>query len=73
MHKNDYLPPGAFVGAEWVMASDPNHSCVEFAKVGRVIGMRDSDNPDGPILQFTESEIAAMLRGARAGVFDHLI
>ena len=72
MHKDDYLPPSAFDGAEWITASDPNHDCVEFAKVGRVIGVRDSDNPDGPVLQFTEREIAAMLHGARDGVFDHL-
>lgn len=72
MHKDDYLPHSAFDGADWVTASEPNHECVEFTKVGQVIAIRDSDNPDGPILQFTEREIAAMLRGARAGTFDHL-
>ena len=46
---------------------------MELAKVGRVIGVRDSDNPDDPVLQFSESEIAAMLRGTRDGTFDHLV
>ncbi|ONI71351.1 DUF397 domain-containing protein [Actinosynnema sp. ALI-1.44] len=55
-------------------ASQPNGDCVEFAKVGGVIGLRDSKLGDGgPVLQFTEAEIAAMLSGAKNGEFDHLV
>ncbi|SDC73357.1 DUF397 domain-containing protein [Actinokineospora iranica] len=73
--QHDYLPAEAFADATWqkATASQPNQSCVEFAKIGRVIGVRDSKlGPDSPILQFTEHEIAAMLTGAKDGEFDHL-
>ncbi len=73
MHRDDHLPHHAFDHAEWITASEPNHRCVELAKVGHVIGVRDSDQPDGPILQFSEPEITALLRGARNGTFDHLV
>nr|WP_042188185.1 DUF397 domain-containing protein [Kibdelosporangium sp. MJ126-NF4] len=76
MREQDYLPGSAFEGALWqkAVASEPNDACVEFAKVGGVIGMRDSKlGASGPILQFTEAEIAAMLSGARNGEFDHLV
>jgi hypothetical protein len=32
--------------------------------------VRDSKNPDGPVLTFTEAEVTAFLAGARAGEFD---
>jgi hypothetical protein len=72
---HDYLPTEAFADATWqkAAASQPNQSCVEFTKVGRIIGVRDSKlGADSPILQFTEHEIAAMLTGAKDGEFDHL-
>ncbi|WP_190814702.1 DUF397 domain-containing protein [Saccharopolyspora pogona] len=75
MHSHEYLPDSAFDNARWqkASASEPQHSCVEFAKVDNVIAVRDSKAPDGPILQFNEHEIAAMLAGAKGGEFDHLI
>ncbi|WP_246365742.1 DUF397 domain-containing protein [Kibdelosporangium persicum] len=76
MRERDYLPGSAFEGALWqkAAASQPNDDCVQFAKVGDVIGVRDSKlGAASPILQFTEAEIAAMLSGARNGEFDHLI
>ncbi len=72
---HDYLPTEAFTDAAWqkATASQPNQSCVEFAKVGKIIGVRDSKlGVDSAILQFTEDEIAAMLAGAKNGEFDHL-
>jgi len=45
--------------------------CVEVAKLhdgGRAV--RDSKNPDGSVLRFTEAEWKAFLAGARAGEFD---
>ncbi|WP_418155963.1 DUF397 domain-containing protein [Actinoalloteichus caeruleus] len=71
----DYLPAEAFADAIWEKAtsSQPNQSCVQFTKVGRIIGVRDSKlGADSAILQFTENEIAAMLAGAKDGEFDHL-
>lgn len=34
------------------------------------VGMRDSKNPDGPVLWFTASEWNAFLNGVRDGEFD---
>lgn len=71
-----YLPVTAFEGARWRKAShsEPQQSCVEFTKVGGIIGVRDSKlGAGGPILQFDETEITAMLSGVKDGEFDHLI
>ncbi|HVK23858.1 MAG TPA: DUF397 domain-containing protein [Actinokineospora sp.] len=72
---HDYLPADTFTDATWqkATASQPQQSCVEFTKIGRIIGVRDSKlGADSAILQFTENEIAAMLTGAKDGEFDHL-
>ncbi|MGH3858132.1 DUF397 domain-containing protein [Actinokineospora sp.] len=73
---HDYLPIEAFAAATWqkATASQPNQSCVEFTKIGRIIGVRDSKlGTYSAILQFTVDEITAMLTGAQTGEFDHLI
>jgi hypothetical protein len=36
------------------------------------VEVRDSKDPDGPVLRFTPSEFTAWLAGARDGEFDHL-
>ena len=74
--RKTYLPATAFEGARWqkATASQPQQSCVEFAKVGEIIAVRDSVlGAASPILQFDAVEIAAMLSGAKDGEFDHLI
>jgi hypothetical protein len=46
-------------------------NCVEVARLangGRAV--RDSKQPDGPVLRFTPTEWAAFLAGARDGEFD---
>ena len=35
--------------------------------------MRDSKDPDGPILVYTPTEFSAFLKGARNREFDHLV
>jgi Domain of unknown function (DUF397) len=45
-------------------------SCVEVAETADGMAMRDSDNPDGPILYFTREQWADFLAGARGGDFD---
>lgn len=48
-------------------------ACVEFAVLpDGTIGMRDSKDPDGPVLSFTKVEVKAMLDGAKDGEFDDL-
>ena len=53
--------------------SHGNGDCVEMAALsdGRV-AVRDSKDPNGPILTFTRSEIRAWLGGVRDGEFDDL-
>ena len=48
-----------------------NGDCVEVADLpDGHIGVRDSKDPDGPVLRFTASEWTAFLGGARKGEFD---
>jgi hypothetical protein len=42
------------------------------ADAGRLILMRDSKNPDGPVLAFTEDEWRAFIAGVKDGEFDDL-
>jgi hypothetical protein len=51
--------------------SDAGGNCVEvsFADDGTV-GVRDSKNPDGPILVFTRAKFGAFIAGVRNGEFD---
>jgi Domain of unknown function (DUF397) len=60
-------------GPNWVKSSlsFANGDCVEAATLrdGR-IGVRDSKNAAGPVLQFTPAEWRAFLGGVRNGEFD---
>ena len=47
--------------------------CVEIASTVDKIAMRDSKDPDGPILVYTPTEFNAFLEGTRNGEFDHLV
>jgi len=50
--------------------ADPDGGQIEIAFVDDLIGMRNSANPDGPILVFTESEWEAFVAGTKDGEFD---
>lgn len=58
----------------WVKASASasGGQCVEQRRHRQLIEIRDSKDPEGPILRFTAAEFAAWLDGARRGEFDHL-
>lgn len=43
--------------------------CVE-VKRGDTIKVRDSKNPDGTVLEFTDDEWNAFIKGVKAGEFD---
>jgi len=45
-------------------------NCVEVAFVGDGVAVRDSKNPDGGVLLFTQSEWDAFVAGAKDGEFD---
>jgi hypothetical protein len=57
----------------WVKSSlsFSNGNCVEVAELpGGGVGVRNSRDPDGPVLRFTPAEWRAFLGGARLGEFD---
>jgi hypothetical protein len=63
------------VNTEWIKAtaSSDGGNCVQLRRAGNVVEVRDSKDPEGPVLRFTPSEFAAWLDGARHTEFDHLL
>ncbi len=48
-----------------------NGNCVEVAELpGGSVGVRNSRDPEGPVLKFSQTEWDAFLGGARLGEFD---
>ena len=61
------------MNAVWVRSSlsFSNGNCVEVASLPRgSVGVRNSRDPGGPVLRFTQGEWDAFLGGARLGEFD---
>lgn len=53
--------------------SSAEGNCVEVAELpGSDIAVRNSRFPEGPVLQYTQGEIAAFIAGVKAGEFDDL-
>jgi Domain of unknown function (DUF397) len=50
-----------------------NGACVELARAGSMIAIRDSKDPAGPVLVYSPAEWHAFLHGAKNGEFDDLI
>jgi hypothetical protein len=48
------------------------NACVELARHGAVVVLRDSKNPD-VALHYTHREFSAFLDGVKRGEFDHLV
>ena len=68
-------PTGSMLrGLAWRKAqrSVGNGACVELAPFDGMVAMRDSKDPDGPVLVYTPAEWHAFLHGAKAGEFDDL-
>ena len=66
-------PGGPGSGPYWTKSSlsFSNSNCVEVANLADgQIGVRDSKDPQGPVLRFTPDEWRAFLGGARNGEFD---
>jgi Domain of unknown function (DUF397) len=66
-------PGRAGSGPAWIKSSlsFSNSNCVEVASLPDCeIGVRDSKDPEGPVLRFTSGEWHAFLGGARNGEFD---
>jgi hypothetical protein len=57
--------------AKWRKSSwSHDNGCVEAAFVRDRVAVRDSKDPNGPVLVFTAHEWAAFLSGVRDGEFD---
>jgi hypothetical protein len=57
----------------WVKSSESfaNGNCLEVAELpDGIVGVRNSRDPGGPVLQFTGDEWRVFLGGARRGEFD---
>jgi hypothetical protein len=67
------LTGSAVPGVAWRKArrSVSNGACVEVAPINGMIAVRDSKNPEGPILEYTTDAWSTFLDGARQGRFDH--
>jgi Domain of unknown function (DUF397) len=59
----------------WLKAqsSGANGQCIEIASTAGKIAIRDSKDPEGPILVYTPGEFRAFLDGARNGEFDGFV
>ena len=59
----------------WFKAQSSSHNgqCVEVAGTAGKIAIRDSKDPDGPILIYTPAEFTAFLNGARNGEFNRFV
>lgn len=70
--------------AEWRHYTNGGGNCVDLAPVtlppehpkygrGPAVGLRDSEDPNGPVLIFTAEEVRCLGVGIEAGTFDGLI
>jgi hypothetical protein len=55
--------------ADFRRPCDDGGGCVEVAAVKLVV-LRDSANPDAPVLMFTPAKWAEFIAGVKAGLFD---
>jgi len=77
MQTNNGMPASAQPALAWQKSrrSNPSGNCVELAKLpeGAGIAVRNSRDPEGPVLIYTTDEIEAFINGARDGDFDNLL
>ncbi|MDG6107927.1 DUF397 domain-containing protein [Dactylosporangium aurantiacum] len=63
-----------FAGVSWHKSSRSNgnggNNCVEVAVVASAVGVRDSKNPDGPVLRFDPAAWQSFVSDAKLGNFD---
>ena len=70
------MPAGELAGARWRKSarSSAQGNCVELAKLaGAEVAIRNSRDPGGPALVFTDAELDAFLGGVKEGEFDDLL
>jgi hypothetical protein len=62
------MPVTTFRKSSYSGAANPN--CVEVGFVTAEVLLRDSKDPDGPVLRFTPDEWKAFVAGVKASEFD---
>jgi hypothetical protein len=70
------MPAGEVPGARWRKSarSSAEGNCVELALLpGDGVAVRNSRDPEGPALVFTDAELEAFLGGVKDGDFDDLL
>ena len=70
------VPAGDLPGARWRKSarSSAEGNCVELAPLpGDGVAVRNSRDPEGPALVFTDAELEAFLAGVKDGEFDDLL
>ncbi len=51
-------------------STSPDNNCVEVARSVDEVALRDSKDPDGPVLRFSLDAWIAFVAGVRAAEFD---
>jgi Domain of unknown function (DUF397) len=70
------MPAGELEGACWWKSgrSSAQGNCVETARLpGHEVAVRNSRDPQGPALIFSQAEVCAFLEGVKDGDFDDLL
>jgi hypothetical protein len=70
------VPAGSLEGARWRKSarSSAQGNCVELALLPEAgVAVRNSRDPEGPALVFTDAELEAFLGGVKDGEFDDLL
>ena len=70
------MPATGLRGVRWWKSgrSSAQGNCVETARLGGgAVAVRNSRDPEGPALVFTQAEIHAFLEGVKDGDFDSLL
>ena len=75
-HLVNGMPAGQLQNVIWQKSgrSGPNGNCVECAALpDGGVAVRNSRDPQGPALVYTQAEIEAFIEGVRDGDFDNLL
>ncbi|MFI6567061.1 DUF397 domain-containing protein [Streptomyces sp. NPDC050534] len=69
------VPADSLRNVNWLKSrhSTADGNCVEVALLGEgVVAVRNSRDPRGPALVYTQAEIAAFIAGVKDGEFDRI-